>query len=202
MLLRRETAKATRDFRGADALRDSLKRSGVLIDEGSRTWRADDGRSGMLPPRQAAPATGHGRGQHGVAKFDEARTLCAPLGEGSYGTNTLSRIFAPFNVESVTSTRDGYAALLLPEPLHANRPAHHAGRRTRAAPEPGGGGGGGGGGACGGRLADGLGGRLGGGVVGGARLLLLFKRRPRPAPREARVRLRTASVHTPSCEQV
>jgi len=73
----------------------------------------------MLPPRQRAAAdgewTGGGGGAIRVSKFDEARTLCAPLSDESYGTNTLSRILTPFQVESVTSLRDGYAALLFPD---------------------------------------------------------------------------------------
>jgi hypothetical protein len=129
LLLRRETARAHRDFKAADGLRDALRHNGVLVDETERTWRTDDGRGGLLPPRQAAPASGawlgggggsvgvsnFGVSNFGVSKFDEARTLCAPLGDESYGTQTLARILSPFRVESVTSTRDGYAACLFPD---------------------------------------------------------------------------------------
>jgi len=130
----------------SDSLRDLLRHNGVLVDETERTWRTDDGRGGILPPRQAVAPGGAAAGRHGagVSKFDEARTLCAPFGDESYGkrghhlklisrstftassrlrcvfgclsgTNTLARILAPFRVESVTSTRDGYAAILFPD---------------------------------------------------------------------------------------
>jgi hypothetical protein len=133
MLLRRETARAHRDFRAADDLRNSLRHNGVLIDEAARTWRTDDGRGGLLPPAQPGPAwsggpagastfgastfgaSTFGASTFGVSKFDEARTLCATLGDESCGTKALARILAPFHVESVTSTRDGYAACLFPD---------------------------------------------------------------------------------------
>jgi|TARA_B100000524_G_scaffold348441_2_gene253013 hypothetical protein len=50
-LIRREDARAKRDFRAADALTAELRACGVLVDMRERTWRCVDGRTGQLPPQ-------------------------------------------------------------------------------------------------------------------------------------------------------
>ena len=84
-------------------------------------------RSGSLPPVLTKPTTavaapppprgggggGGARGPRAPPTAEEtARTLLVELGgDQSCGTGTLGKIFAPFNVASVTGGRDGYARL-------------------------------------------------------------------------------------------
>jgi len=120
-LLRREAAAAARDWAAADALSEALARGGVEIDEQARTWRSEDGRSGVMPPGPASSGEGGGEGE-GVseqalvlAPADESRALLVPLGAGdppAYGPAHLERIFARFHVESVEEVGGGYARVL------------------------------------------------------------------------------------------
>ena len=116
MLVEREAARSRRDYPGADALADRLKQAGVLLDRTGGTWRAADGRTGLIPaapPRGGGGGGGGARGPRAPPTAEEtARTLLVELGgDQSCGTGTLGKIFAPFNVASVTGGRDGYARL-------------------------------------------------------------------------------------------
>eukprot|EP00966_Prymnesium_polylepis_P280560 6482236-Prymnesium_polylepis.1 len=48
-LLERELARAAKDFTSGDQIREELQQAGVSIDDGARTWRCADGRSGARP---------------------------------------------------------------------------------------------------------------------------------------------------------
>ena len=63
MLVEREAARSRRDYPGADALADRLKQAGVLLDRTGGTWRAADGRTGLIP---AAPPRGGAAGMRPV----------------------------------------------------------------------------------------------------------------------------------------
>ena len=106
MLLERETFRRRRDYGAADALVTELRASGVLVDARNGTWRAADGRTGMLP--SAPPAAGWGGSTVGTAAVDPGRVLYARLcGDDSLGTHTLKRILGPFRVEEVWGTANG-----------------------------------------------------------------------------------------------
>ena len=45
----REKARMAKDFQTADAIRDQLAASGVYIDDRTRSWRTQDGRTGNRP---------------------------------------------------------------------------------------------------------------------------------------------------------
>ena len=110
MLLERETHRRRRDYVAADRIVAELRTNGVMIDTTLSTWRSADGRTGYLP--SAVGPAAHVAAGSGTpsAALDETRCLYARLsGDESIGTHTLRRILAPFNIDEVSSTRDGYA---------------------------------------------------------------------------------------------
>jgi len=81
-LLRREAAAAARDWAAADALSEALARGGVEIDEQARTWRSEDGRSGVMPPGPASSGEGGGEGE-GVSEQAAANSPRGYPGRGA-----------------------------------------------------------------------------------------------------------------------
>lgn len=121
MLLERETCRRRRDYVAADGLVRELKQNGVLVDVQAGTWRASDGRTGILPSTSGpAPGTagyaggagGYGSSAAGAAALDDGTMLYVRLDGGhSIGTHTLQRILAPFDIVGAHGTHDGFAAL-------------------------------------------------------------------------------------------
>ena len=50
ILVQREQARARRDYKTADVLRDTLEKHGVHLDTKENRWQAADGRSGPIGP--------------------------------------------------------------------------------------------------------------------------------------------------------
>ena len=48
-LLEREQARSSKDFQRGDQIRDELSRRGVTVNDQTRSWTAEDGRSGVRP---------------------------------------------------------------------------------------------------------------------------------------------------------
>ena len=121
MLLEREAARSRRDYNAADAVLTELRANGILVDQAGATWRAADGRTGLLPkglPAAMRPAGGPGGSKGG--EVDEACTLYTSLtGDPSLGTNVLKRILAPFNVVDAHGMH-GYARLTFEDALAAS----------------------------------------------------------------------------------
>ena len=65
MLEKREEFRRARDYDQADAIRDQMRARGVRLDDRSKTWQSDDGRSGTFGDGGGGGMMGGGGGYGG-----------------------------------------------------------------------------------------------------------------------------------------
>eukprot|EP00929_Paragymnodinium_shiwhaense_P012830 TRINITY_DN120722_c0_g1_i1.p1 TRINITY_DN120722_c0_g1~~TRINITY_DN120722_c0_g1_i1.p1 ORF type:complete len:412 (+),score=87.59 TRINITY_DN120722_c0_g1_i1:67-1302(+) len=58
LIVEREKARQVNDYAKSDMIREDLKRAGVIVLDKAKTWKASDGRSGVVPSFSDIQATG------------------------------------------------------------------------------------------------------------------------------------------------
>eukprot|EP00908_Phaeocystis_cordata_P017236 Transcript_28566.p3 GENE.Transcript_28566~~Transcript_28566.p3 ORF type:complete len:136 (+),score=45.14 Transcript_28566:715-1122(+) len=98
----REKVRAARDFARSDQMRDELRSHGVHIDDRTKIWTAQDGRSGTVgggpapPPPPPQPAYGgHGQGGYGANPYGGYYGGAPHGGYGGHGQGGYGGGYAP-----------------------------------------------------------------------------------------------------------
>ena len=77
ILVQREQARARRDYKTADTLRDQLEKHGVYLDAKENKWHSADGRTGPAAPTSRAPRPAASGGAVSALSDDEIHKILA-----------------------------------------------------------------------------------------------------------------------------
>ena len=77
ILVQREQARARRDYKTADTLRDQLEKHGVYLDAKENKWHSADGRTGPAAPTSRAPRPAAAGGAVSALSDDEIHKILA-----------------------------------------------------------------------------------------------------------------------------